>query len=386
MSKESSSRVGFFPKYLLELIALVGILTACNMPKNRQAEPTVYVTRDLNATPSPEPSKNDENGSHGEEETPVVQSLSTSMSSSVSAATSTAFPFIFPESSPEPELEWRPPPYKAPLALRPEDHYFLTRPIPSGEVNWANPFYRYGNTFFGENSVHTGVDMGADLGTPVLAAGPGEIIWAGYGLYRGSTDLTDPYGLAIAIRHDFGYKDGVLFTIYAHLKTVDVWPGQRVQLGEKIGTVGNTGHSSGPHLHFEVRLGENRYFGTRNPELWMVPPEGWGVLSGRIMDSFGRVLPEQLVQIRSIETDKKLQVWTYAKGTVFADDYYNENFAISDLPAGPYEITVNYVGRNFTAQLYVYPGQTNFFHFRGREGYTIEPTPITPAFSPPVIE
>ncbi len=293
-------------------------------------------------------------------------------------AAGTATVLVFPTASAEVESGWRPPPYPVPLALRPEDHFYLARPIPSGMVNWPHPQYRYGNTFFGEESVHTGVDLGAGRSTPVLAAGPGEVIWAGYGLYRGVEDPTDPYGLAVAIRHDFGYRNQTLFSIYGHMQALAVWPGQRVETGEAIGIVGDTGHASGPHLHFEVRLGENDYFATRNPELWMVPPEGWGVLAGRVMDSIGRPLAEQLIQIRSLETDQVWDVWTYAKETVHPDDFYNENFVISDLPAGPYEVRIGFVGRTFTMQLYVYPGRTNLFLFRGRAGFEIEPT-ATPA-------
>ncbi len=287
--------------------------------------------------------------------------------------------FFFPTLAAVPVSAWRPPPYPVPWALRPQDHFYFIRPIPSGEVNWPHPRYRYGNTFFGELSVHTGVDLGADQGAPVLATGPGEVVWAGYGLYRGIEDPTDPYGLAVAIRHDFGYEGQPLYTVYAHQSEITVWPGQRVRTGEVIGRVGDTGHVSGPHLHFEVRLGENRYFATRNPELWMVPPEGWGVLVGRVLDTFGRPLEEQLIEITNLDTGQRWEVWTYAEGTVIPDTYYQENMVISDLPAGPYEIRIPFVGRYFAAQLFVRPGQSNLFEFRGRHGLVIEPTPTPPS-------
>jgi murein DD-endopeptidase MepM/ murein hydrolase activator NlpD len=223
--------------------------------------------------------------------------------------------------------------------------------------------------------VHTGVDLGADRGAPVIAAGSGEVVWAGYGLYRGAYDINDPYGLAVAIRHDFGHQGDVLYTIYAHMQSMLVWDGQRVELGEQIGTVGSTGHADGPHLHFEVRTGENRYFNTRNPELWVVPPEGWAVLAGQVRDTVGNQLPEKLITIRSIETDNTWEVWTYTNVTIHPDPTYNENFVISDLPAGPYEITIDFIGRSFIAQMYLYPGQTNFLIFTGRNGFIVHPTP-----------
>lgn len=287
----------------------------------------------------------------------------------------TPLPITLPTPVADSELAWRPPPYPVPWAIQPEDHFLFTRPIPSGQVNWPHPRFRYGSTFFGESAVHTGVDLGADRGAPVIAAGAGEVVWAGYGLYRGTYDITDPYGLAVAIRHDFGHQGELLYTIYAHMQSVLVWDGQRVEVGEQLGTVGSTGHADGPHLHFEVRIGENRYFNTRNPELWMVPPEGWAVLAGQVRDTIGNPLPEQLIKIRSIETDKEWEVWTYVNVTIHPDPIYNENFVISDLPAGPYEITIDFAGRSFVAQMYLYPGQTNFFLFTGRKGYVVHPTP-----------
>lgn len=286
----------------------------------------------------------------------------------------TPLPVMFPTVAPSEELDWRPPPYPAPWALRAEDHYFFWRPIPSGQVNWPHPFYRYGSSYFGESAIHTGVDLGADRGAPVLAAGSGEVVWIGYGLYRGIEDTSDPYGLAVAIRHDFGYQGQELYTVYAHLQSIYVWDGQYVEAGEQLGTVGSTGDSDGPHLHFEVRLGENRYFDTRNPELWVVPPEGWAVLAGRVTDTYGNLLSEFPIKIQSLETDKKWEVWTYVLTTIHPDDFYNENFVISDLPAGPYKISIDFAGRAYVAYLTLYAGETNFVLFRGTKGLVVHPT------------
>ena len=279
-----------------------------------------------------------------------------------------------PTPFPEAVADWRPPPYPVPWSLRPEDHFYFSRPIPSGEVNWPHPQYRYGGTFFGEESTHTGVDLGAERGTPVLAVAPGEVVWTGYGFYRGRPDPNDPYGLAVAIRHDFGYDGDQLFTVYAHLSRSDVWRGQLVEAGQVIGTVGDTGHASGPHLHFEVRLGENYYFSTRNPELWVVPPEGWGVLAGRVADNYGRPLAEKVVKVTSVESGQVWEVWTYAKDTVVSDAVYGENFVLGDLPAGPYQVDIVFNGLQ-SAWLFVLPGQTNFLVFQGTRGFLIEPTP-----------
>jgi hypothetical protein len=118
--------------------------------------------------------------------------------------------------------------------------------------------------------------------------------------------------------------------------------------------------------------------------MWMVPPEGWAVLAGRIEDSYGRLLNEALIQIFSIETGERWDVYTYGDNTINPDEVYGENFVISDLPAGPYEIRINYIGHNYTVQLYLDPGRTNFIIFRGRNGFELDPTPAAAdLFNPP---
>jgi murein DD-endopeptidase MepM/ murein hydrolase activator NlpD len=289
----------------------------------------------------------------------------------------------FPTSAPGQALVLAPPPYPAPWSVLPSDHFYFARPIPSGYAYHINAEYRYGNTDSGNEPTHTGVDMVADRGTPVVAAGDGTVVWAGYGLYRGIYDVSDPYGLAVAIRHDFGYQGQTLWTVYAHLNRVDVWLGQHVSTGEQLGVVGMTGHASGPHLHFEVRLGDNRYFNTRDPELWVVSPQGWGVLAGKMLDSFGKPLDEQSVEITSRKTGDKVDVQTYAPDTVHSDEVYQEDFVVSDLPEGVYQVDINYAGHLYSTELYVYPGMTNMVYFRGRQGFLPPPSSAPMSAQPP---
>ncbi len=289
----------------------------------------------------------------------------------------------FPTAQATQALALVPPAYQAPWAIQPNDHFFLRRPIPSDHPYRINGDYRYGNTDSGNEPTHTGVDLVADKGTPVVAAGDGEVVWAGYGLYRGIYDPSDPYGLAVAVRHDFGYKGQTLYTIYAHLDRIDVWLGQQVRAGDHIGVVGMTGHASGPHLHFEVRLGENRYFNSRNPELWLVSPQGWGVLAGRVLDGIGRPLDEALVRVTRKETGQAYAVLTYAPDTVHPDDYYGENFVLSDLPAGVYDVYISFAGHPFSDELYIYPGMTNMVEFKGRSGFLPPTSPAPVSDQPP---
>ena len=87
---------------------------------------------------------------------------------------------------------------------------------------------------------HSGMDFSANIGTPIYATGDGVVKKAGW---------QSGYGKIIIINHGFGYE-----TWYAHLNDYDVRVGQKVKRGEVIGEVGNTGKSTGPHLHYEVHL------------------------------------------------------------------------------------------------------------------------------------
>ena len=87
---------------------------------------------------------------------------------------------------------------------------------------------------------HPAIDIGLPEGTPLFASDTGTVTWAGWNVYG--------YGYLIVINHGNGYE-----TYYGHLSGINVYPGQVVTQGSVIGATGNTGRSSGPHLHFEIR-------------------------------------------------------------------------------------------------------------------------------------
>lgn len=288
--------------------------------------------------------------------------------------------FTFPTPASQPVSLWRPPLYEVPWSLTPNDHFYFHRPIAADEVNWPLADYRYGDYFTGTDIVHTGIDIGATRGTPILAAADGVVTWAGQGLYKGADKPDDPYGLAVAIRHDFGFDRRQLYTIYAHMDRVDVTVGQPVKTGDHLGIVGNTGFTTGPHLHFEVRVERNSYFVSRNPELWLAPPQGWGVLVGRMMKSDGSTISRLDVYVRSIDPPRNWGVRTYAPASVNSDDYYRENLVLSDLPAGAYTISFTYNETNYQHKLNINPGAVTYFTFR--EGFGISTTaPSVPALN-----
>jgi peptidoglycan hydrolase-like protein with peptidoglycan-binding domain len=114
---------------------------------------------------------------------------------------------------------------------------------PSGPVRFLRPVHGPITSPFGERwgRMHQGIDFGAPSGTPVGAGGRGTVSFAGWN--------SGGYGNLVVIDHRLGFQSW-----YAHLSSVSVRPGQRVSGGTRIGAVGSTGHSTGPHLHFEVRL------------------------------------------------------------------------------------------------------------------------------------
>jgi peptidoglycan hydrolase-like protein with peptidoglycan-binding domain len=113
----------------------------------------------------------------------------------------------------------------------------------SGPVRFLRPVSGPMGDGFGANRgdhLHTGLDFPVPEGTPVGAAGVGTVIFAGYN--------NGGYGNLVVIQHRLGYTSW-----YAHLSSIVTSSGQAVDGGTQIGYVGSTGHSTGPHLHFEVR-------------------------------------------------------------------------------------------------------------------------------------
>ena len=117
---------------------------------------------------------------------------------------------------------------------------------PAGKFQWptngsiSSGFGYRGSSLSGTKKFHSGIDLYAPIGTSVIAADGGQVILAAY---------EGGYGYSVLIYHGGGYA-----TFYAHLSGFTVSPGQIVERGQLIGYVGVTGWTTGPHLHFEVRI------------------------------------------------------------------------------------------------------------------------------------
>ncbi|MGC5006810.1 M23 family metallopeptidase [Streptomyces sp. NBC_00353] len=127
----------------------------------------------------------------------------------------------------------------------PVSHYQLSASFGNDGSRWAHK--------------HSGQDFAVPIGTRVEAAHSGVVVKAGP---NGGGD-GPAYGNAIVIKHSNG-----MYSQYAHLSQIDVRIGQAVQTGEKIALSGNTGNSSGPHLHFEIRTTAN-YGSAVNPVMFL---------------------------------------------------------------------------------------------------------------------
>jgi murein DD-endopeptidase MepM/ murein hydrolase activator NlpD len=121
-------------------------------------------------------------------------------------------------------------------------------PIPVGSFVLTSPFGDRISPFTNKVDFHSGLDLAAREGTPVLATGSGRVVFAGrFPLSRNVRWWR--YGNVVVLSHDARY-----LTIYAHLEEIGVRRGQQLERGELLGTVGNTGWSTSPHLHYEVRV------------------------------------------------------------------------------------------------------------------------------------
>jgi murein DD-endopeptidase MepM/ murein hydrolase activator NlpD len=113
---------------------------------------------------------------------------------------------------------------------------------PGGGGGWISPVAGTYQWTRGFTSWHSGVDLSAPEGTPVVAANGGTVVFAGWSTWG--------YGNTVVLAH------GAFTTLYGHMSAINVGCGMTVGAGQVVGAVGTTGNSSGPHLHFEIRYND----------------------------------------------------------------------------------------------------------------------------------
>ncbi len=213
---------------------------------------------------------------------------------------------------------------------------------PAKDSFQINGSYLYGEPrFWDPANAHRGVDIIIDHDT-VYSVSEGQVYFIGYD--PNNDDGYEPAGCGnyIFVKSEWNNKDA--YFLYCHLSKPLVSDNQQLVGGEPIGISGNTGNSTGPHLHFEIRIGSpspGAVRSRRNPELWFAI-EGTGAIYGSIEGA-----PDE-TRI-DISPDPKPRppyttfgwalTYKFADPTVGSDDFYNENYAIGDVKPGAYVIT-----------------------------------------------
>jgi murein DD-endopeptidase MepM/ murein hydrolase activator NlpD len=232
--------------------------------------------------------------------------------------------------------------------------------------------YSYGSDGINDDwRIHHGIDIPNPIGEEVYAAASGTVLFASDGRV-GSIDIfqnSSSYGNVVFIEHDFGFGGQPVYSLYAHLQAALVQEGMYVEAGDPIALVGATGYVSGPHVHFEVRIGGDRYGNTYNPLLWMVPFVGHGVIAGRVVNENGEYLDDVPVTFRSRETGQvhgSVTTYVFAETVddVNPDPNWRENFAIGDIPVGRWDVIVDLNGQRIVRQVEVLEGTTAFVELR----------------------
>ena len=248
-------------------------------------------------------------------------------------------------------------------------HTWFRRPIDLTDQPYIDQTYRFGSTMGGNFQPHQGVEFNNPDGAQVHAIGDGVVIYSG---------LAEAGSNTIAIRHNRKLDGQYLFSVYYHNSRLLVTVGQKVKAGDFIALVGNTGRATNDHLHLEVHVAPTtdsskivaadvRYppF-NRNPELWIEPLPGTGVVAGQVWDGKGQPVPQAhiygLVKTEPQETPFSF-IETYGPKN-HNDPVYQEHFAIGDVPPGTYTLGVDIDGQKVYRRIEVKAGKLTWVEFK----------------------
>jgi murein DD-endopeptidase MepM/ murein hydrolase activator NlpD len=248
-------------------------------------------------------------------------------------------------------------------------HFWFRRPIDPRDNPFLDQTYTYGSTMGGNFQQHQGVEFNNPEGTPVHAIGDGVVAFAGEAEAGSNT---------VAILHDRRLDDAYVWSTYYHNAEILVAAGQRVRAGDPIARVGSTGRATNDHLHLEIHVTPtpdsiavvdpaNRFPShTRNPQLWIEPLPGTGVIAGRVFDADGRAVPGARVYgvTKPLPRETPFSFAETYEDKAHPDPVFNEHFAIGDVPAGTYVLGVEIDGRRVWRVVRVSPGRVTEVEFR----------------------
>ncbi len=248
-------------------------------------------------------------------------------------------------------------------------HFWFERPVRAGDSPHLDQTYTYGSTMGGNFQQHQGVEFNVPEGTEIRAAGDGVVALAGE---------AEAGALTVVIRHHDRLQDQFVWTAYYHNVELAVSEGDSVRAGQPIALAGNTGRATNDHLHFEVHTTpdddllsvvdpEIRYPPySRNPQLWLRPLPGTGVIAGRVYDSVGEPVPGARVygvtKPHPIETPFSFAE-TY-EDRAHPDPMFEEHFVIGDVPIGEYVLGVEIEGARVFRKVVVEEERVTEVEFR----------------------
>jgi murein DD-endopeptidase MepM/ murein hydrolase activator NlpD len=248
-------------------------------------------------------------------------------------------------------------------------HFWFRRPIDPDDNAFLDQTYTYGSTMGGNFQQHQGVEFNNPEGTPVYAIGDGLVAFAGQAEAGANT---------VAILHDRTLDGQRVWSTYYHNVDLTVEAGQRVQAGDLIAHVGNTGRATNDHLHLEIHTTpgddvalvvdpEVRYPPhTRNPQLWIEPLPGTGAIAGRVLDEAGEPVAGARVY-GVVKPEPRETPFSFAEtyeDRAHPDPVFGENFAIGDVPAGEWVLGVEIGGKRVYRRVRIEPGRVTEVELR----------------------
>ena len=231
----------------------------------------------------------------------------------------------------------------------------LADPLPAAGRNTGYP---YGADGSGRYLLHNGLDSADEEAPLAVAPADGTVIVARDDLDEMFGWRCDWYGQLVVIELDERQDGQPVYILFGHVADVQVSEGQRVGRGDPVARQGTAGAAVVPHLHLEVRVGDNTFGATRNPLLWLTPWGGSGMIAGRLIDPDGRAW--QGVTVTLIDPDGELlNTWTYLDDPdhlIRPDPALAENFAFGPLAAGNYVLYTQIQGVEYRQAVEVSQG------------------------------
>ncbi len=353
-------------------VAMLGTATPTDTPS---PTPTATATYTPTATPTstytPSPTATST-------ATPTSSPTSSKSAATPRRRTATASATASPAGTPTPTDTPTPTPTPVPRTVlassldlpdpaKAENHFWFTRPFSGTFAAWGSPYYPFGTNNRGEYLWHHGVDIQNPMGTPIMAVGDGVVVRAGLDDVLPFGPSLNFFGRAVLIRHNQKLNDQPVYSLYGHVSKALVADGQPVRAGDVVAEVGQAGIALGPHLHLEIRVGGMTYEDVRNPDLWVRPDPGYGVVAGRVIDARGYMVPQQPIFLHRAEQPDRFwrQTFTYPDNEVKSDIAWGETFTFADVPAGGYVLKTYFDGQFYTRPISVTNQSTTFVLIQG---------------------